>query len=239
MSLKKANDADILDMARHWYGYGRWEAKYWFIGPEPGQPEGDNHEGDNLTVRCKAWVDLGRGELVDCKDHHFAFGWTKWHKENAPTQPTWRALIRLLLAARNGTQPTLNDIRSYQQKHWGMRNDETCVIELCSLAAKKLRAKKGINFDASMFVKERVKTIRERILKYNPAVVIMYGKKDKSYWEEIAGQNFSGTPDICTIGDRPTQVVFANHPVDNVGVDPSYWLQLAERLRQRCGLSVT
>ena len=56
-------DADILDMARHWYGYGRWEAKYWFIGPEPGQPEGDNVEGDNVRARCKAWIELGRGEL--------------------------------------------------------------------------------------------------------------------------------------------------------------------------------
>jgi hypothetical protein len=75
------HDADILDMARQWYGYGRWEAPYWFIGPEPGQPEGDTAEGDNLKERCKAWIDLGRGELVDCKAHHFGFGWTKWHQD--------------------------------------------------------------------------------------------------------------------------------------------------------------
>jgi hypothetical protein len=116
-----------------------------------------------------------------------------------------------------------------------MKNDKTCVIELCSLAAKNLKAKKGINFDANVFVKERVKTIREKIRKHKPIFVIMYGKKDKSCWEEIAGRDFSTVPDSCTIGNGSTQAVFANHPVDKVGVDPSYWLRLAERLRHEIG----
>ncbi len=240
MVLTGASDDDLLDMARHWYGYGRWEAKYWFIGPEPGQPEGDNPHGDNLKKRCKAWIDLGRGELVDCKDHHFGFGFYDWHRETPPPklQPTWKQLIRLLLAARSGKRPDVEDIRSYQQKRWGMKNGETCVIELCSLAENNLKAKKGVNFDPNDLLKERVKAIREKIHQYQPALVIMYRARDKSNWEEISGQTFSAAPDICTVGNGPTQAVFANHPVDNVGVDPEYWLKLAERLRRECALSV-
>jgi hypothetical protein len=192
---------------------------------------------NNLRKRCEAWIDLGRGELIDCKEHHFGFGEAEWYREvpPPPTQSTWRQLIRLLLATISGGQPDLKEIRSYQQKHWGMKNDKTCVIELCSLAAKNLKAKKGINFDANVFVKERVKTIHEKIRRHKPIFVIMYGKKDKSCWEEIAGRNFSTAPDSCTIGNGSTQAVFANHPVDKVGVDPSYWLRLAERLRHEIG----
>ena len=230
-----ANDADMLDMAREWFGYGRWDAPYWFIGPEPGMASSKN----NLRERCQTWIDLGRGELIDCKRHHFLFGEDDWQRDAPPPllQSTWKQLIRLLLVTRTGRPPDVEDIRSYQQKHWGLKNDETCVIELCSLAAKKLTARKGINFDANIFVKERTKTIRQRILKYNPVFVIMYGKKDKSYWEEIAGRNFSTAPDIRTVGNGPTRAVFANHPVDNVGVGSKYWLQLAEKLHHECGLS--
>lgn len=221
-------DADLLDMARHWYGYGRWEAKYWFIGPEPGQPEGDNVEGDNLKERCKAWIDLGRGELVDCKEHHFGFGWTKWHQKNPPTQPTWRGLIRLLLATKNGTQPSLDDIRSYQEKRWGMKNDESCVIELSSLAAPRLDAAG----DHWLFLEERIKEIRQRILDQKPTFVVMYGEEHKPHWEAIAGSRF-GRENILTIGS--TTAAFALHPV-SYGLPNDYWLQLAQKLRNQIGL---
>jgi len=170
---------DCLEaMAREWYGYGRWEAPYWFIGPEPGNPE-----GENLRERCSAWNKLGRGELLDCKCHHFEFGCTKWHRESPPppTQPTWRQLIRLLLALLNGAAPTIEEIRGYQQRHWGMRNNEahdenkTCVIELCSLAAKNLKVKKNVEFDPDCFREERIKVIRRRMDEFNPRLFVAYG----------------------------------------------------------------
>lgn len=118
-------DTDIRDMAREWYGYGRWDAPYWFIGPEPGQQGGNNLEERraDLEKRCKAWICLGRGELIDCKKHHFCFGETRWHREVPPpaTQATWRQLIRLLLAYRSVKEPDIEDIRSYQQNCWGWR----------------------------------------------------------------------------------------------------------------------
>jgi hypothetical protein len=223
-------DADLLDMAREWYGYGRWEAPYWFIGPEPGMDPGEKND---LKPRCAAWIKLGAGELVDCKEHHFAFGCYDWHREvpPPPTQSTWRQLIRLLLAYRSGREPHIEDIRSYQQRFWGMRNGETCVIELCSLAANKLNVKKGANFDASSFREERIQKIRERISAYKPAFVVMYRTNAQAHWEAIAGGAFSSAPDVLTVGEGPTLAVFANHPVDSVGVSGSYWLQLAERLR--------
>lgn len=58
---------DVSQMARECYGYGCWNVPYWFIGPEQGQAPQEN---DDLTLRLKAWTQLGRGELNDCRDFH-------------------------------------------------------------------------------------------------------------------------------------------------------------------------
>jgi hypothetical protein len=225
------SDADIHDMARKWYGYGRWDAPFWFIGPEPGM---DPSEDNNLRPRCNAWIKLGAGELVDCKEHHFGFGWYDWHREvpRPRIQKTWEKLIRLLLFVRNGEAPGAEDIRSYQQRFWGMKSGETCVIELCSLAANKLKVKKGVTWDANCFREERIETIRRRISVHKPALVVMYRKSAKLHWESIAGGPFSDAPDIRMIGGGPTQAVFADHPVSKDGVSASYWLRIAENLRR-------
>jgi len=47
---------DELAMAHGNYGYGRWEATYWFIGPEQGM---GLHEDNDLTLRVQAWLELG------------------------------------------------------------------------------------------------------------------------------------------------------------------------------------
>ena len=117
-----------------------------------------------------------------------------------------------------------------------MKNGETCVIELCSLAANKLKVKKGVNFDADGFRDDRIEKIRRRIDKHRPSFVVMYGKRDKLHWETIAGGTFSGCPDIRVVGQGPTLAVFADAPVSKEGVSGDYWRRLAERLRQSMGL---
>jgi hypothetical protein len=229
----EARDEDLLRMAREWYGYGWWEAPFWFIGPEPGRPEKE----DTLNKRCAAWIALGAGELVDCKSHHFGFAWMKWHRNSPapPTQPTWRQLIRLLLAFCKGQAPDLGDIRGYQQCRWGMRKkraeEETCVVELCSLAAPNLTAKKNVAFDSNCFLKDRINVFRSRVDKYKPRLVLMYGQSHAHQFREIAGCELeSGKPQ--KVG--ATYFVHTPAPTSR-GLSNEYWLQLAEELR-RAGL---
>jgi hypothetical protein len=234
--LAEAYSACILDMALKHYGYGRWDAPYWFIGPEPGQHgcNGTEKRRVDLGKRCEAWIQLGRGELIDCKEHHLGFGETKWHREVPPPliQPTWKQLIRLLLAYCHGKKPHLDDIRSYQQKCWGTENGETCVIELSSLAAPGMDAP-GPH---GLFREQRIEEIRKKIRRHKPRFVVMYGVRQKRFWEAIASAPFSTAPDIITLENGTTLAVFANHPVDSVGVSPHYWLQLAKTLRQKLPL---
>lgn len=84
----------IREMALRCYGYGCWSAPYWFIGPEQGQaPE----ENDDLNPRVKAWLELGGGELTDCREFHALIGEKDWHRERPRLQSTWRPLLLLLM----------------------------------------------------------------------------------------------------------------------------------------------
>lgn len=60
-------DDAVSEMARRCYGYGRWDAPYWFIGPEQGQSQ-DTH--DDLMSRVGAWLNFGGAELCDCQTFH-------------------------------------------------------------------------------------------------------------------------------------------------------------------------
>src|SRR6516165_6556836 len=120
-------------MARDFYGYGTWDAPFWFIGPEPG--------GDGNEKRAKAFSKLGKDGLCDCKEFHTEINEVRWHREppeKAALQPTWRRLMLLLMPAVKLSSDRAA-LREYQCRHWGKLNGETCVIELGGLSAKNVR----------------------------------------------------------------------------------------------------
>ena len=66
-------------------------------------------------------------------------------------------------------------IRSASTK-WGFGDDETCVIELSSLAAHD----SAVQLDPEEFKAHRVATIRDRILRHQPRFAVVYGKKNQA-----------------------------------------------------------
>jgi hypothetical protein len=149
------NPPDLDRMAEHFYGYGRWDAPYWFIGPEAGMAK----TGDSLERRFQSWETLEFKPVVDCAAHHRGFGLTKWHQPHPPTQETWRKLIRLLLAFK-GQPNDIETVRVYQRDEWGSSTGETCVIELSGLASPDMRTPQ----DRTTFLTRRMKRIREEVL---------------------------------------------------------------------------
>jgi hypothetical protein len=89
-------DFELAQMAEHFFGYGRWEAPYWFIGREAAM---DNDGKNSLAARYDSWKQLGCFPVVDCAAHHRGFGhrgfgFTKWHQPHPPTRRTWRQFMR-------------------------------------------------------------------------------------------------------------------------------------------------
>jgi len=171
-------DDPIALAARRWFGYGRWDSSYWFIGMEPGGA--DNH------ASYEAWMQLGGGELIDCRQHHLATRFSKWHAGNRrPTQPTWRRLIQLLLGYE-GKRADLDAVSLYQRDNWGVLNGETALLEVSALHAKS----SATSVNRNAYRDERIATLRQRLKEFRPKFVVFYGKEYTSVYETIADARF-------------------------------------------------
>jgi hypothetical protein len=212
--------SELNRMAEQFCGYGKWDAPYWFVGPEAGMGRDGN---DSLAARYESWKQLGCAPIVDCAAHHRGFGFTKWHQPHPPTQPTWRQLIRLLLAYK-GMNPDLDDIRAYQRDHWGRENGETCAIELSGLPAPNLQTSR----DRTTFLSKRIERIRKAALKYAPEFIVMYGQGNRREWERIAGGGFDSSG-LYRMGK--TVAAIALHPVTR-GLGNECWVRLGRMLRE-------
>ncbi|PSH03248.1 MAG: hypothetical protein CXZ00_13025 [Acidobacteria bacterium] len=210
-------------MSEGWYGYGRWEAPFWFIGIEPG--------GKNAEAPMLAWQELGGGELLDCRKHHLhpKFGYTRFQTPPFALQPTWRRLMLLLFAFEKRDIST-ERLKQYQAERWGSRSEtgETCVIEVSPTASQQ----QSKNVQQSLFTIPRIEHVREMVEKHQPTFVVLYSsaKRLLPTWERIAGRSFDS--DNMTVSGR-TVFIVTPHPVAFRYTDEE-WIQFGVRLRNRC-----
>lgn len=224
---------DEEDMARGFYGYGHWDAPYWFIGPEQGM---GRHEGD-VSRRVRAWQDLGKRDLNDCREFHRHIDELRFHfKEPVALQSTWRRLMLLLMTFQGGklTGDKLKDqeiLRAYQRDRWGVRDKElgeTCVIELSGLAAPSLKESK----ETGQHLQERIRYIRNKMRDNRSTLrlIVMYGKGQKNSWDQIAGKVFPAGPESFLI-DGLMILAFTSHPNAHRLTDQC-WEKVGETLRK-------
>jgi hypothetical protein len=219
-------DQATQKMARDCYGYGRWNAPFWFIGPEQGQ---GRWEMDVLT-RHQAFVELNDDGLCDCREFHKRISEPRFHRETPALQSTWRRLM-LVLTAYRGTltgekvkdKKTLCD---YQRDQWGASTDrceglkaETCVIELSGLPANNF----SVERDRDAFRQERIEKILEKMRLKEPGFVVIYSKSQSKYWKEIADFELKS-------------IRFAPSPTAH-GYTDQYWINIGKELRAAGNLS--
>jgi hypothetical protein len=211
-----------LEMARRSLGYGRWDAPFWFIGPEQGKGKA---EAETNSHRVEAWSQLGKPELCDCLEFHKLIQDRNWHAPTPALQSTWRALMVLLMSFLDRPSD-LENLRAYQRDHWGrIATGETCVIELSGIAARNL----SVLVDRTQFRRERIETIRARMLSNHPTFVVMYGLRDRASWEELSGCRLI-CDDIAKSGS--TMIALAPHPQSH-GRRNDDWIELGKKLRSK------
>jgi hypothetical protein len=242
-------DDDVSAMARRSYGYGHWDAPYWFIGPEQGMGEHEqNNLEQSLRVRARAWKELGCSELIDCRKFHCLIGLRRLHcSEPVALQPTWRPLMLLMMSFLE--RPSDNQsLRYYQARRWGScepwakEAGETCVIELSGLAAPNLAE----NIDTGTFLNERIGVISDRLRDNPPRLVVMYGRMQMDSWNSVAtglsGRQFPvedfapDLPNTNVLRHGPTILVCTPAPSRPVKVGErylvnEYWTRLGQRLQ--------
>jgi hypothetical protein len=204
-------------MARDWFGYGKWDAPYWFIGMEPG--------GDDAVAKAVAWDRLGRKDLLDNRAHHERAGLTTWHTDECNIQSTWGPLIRLLLVA-TGRRQSDSLVKEYQRFAWGSSRGKTLVAELSSIPATGMDAV----VDRTAHREHRKHVLGTRLATNEPTFVIFYGETYKPDWEDITKIRFDA--DGFALKGK-TVLLLALHPTSRPTPKFKYWLELAHQLKKR------
>ena len=94
-TVQMFDDELLHAFIKRYYGYGNFNAKYWFVGME----EGGGSEFAEIWTRINIWRERGSRELEDVAEYHNAIGITHLFNERPRLQPTWNKLIRVLLNA--------------------------------------------------------------------------------------------------------------------------------------------
>jgi hypothetical protein len=184
--------------ARSWFGYGRWDAPYWFVGMEPG--------GTDDHASYEVWMQLGGTELIDCRAHCLGTNFFKWHGgDRPPTQPTWRRLIQLLLGYE-GKAGDLDAVSIYQRDKWGALKGDTALLEVSALHATSI----DTLVDRDAYRDQRITTLKERLEAYRPKFVVFYGRGYSDIYEKIVNARFDANGDawrgstLCVLVQHPT-----------------------------------
>ena len=122
------NDQILAAFMESFYGYGNYQARFWFIGME----EGGGETIADISKRLKAWDERGRNELEDVAGFHKDIGINHLFNKHPELQPTWKQLIRIVLTATEQGNDT-ESIRTYQEKLLGRTDGDTCMLELFPL----------------------------------------------------------------------------------------------------------
>jgi hypothetical protein len=232
-------------LAENCYGYGRWDADFWFIGLEEGQAQ---WEKNDFRRRAEVFRELNKRDgngLTDCREFHDEIGEKRWHHKNPKTgkidlQSTWRYLTLLLFAVKECPKVDLlrDDLkRVYQVESWGVKDSvkgETCVIELSGLPANNTqlsaRRPKDVQQQLDGIRPKRIERIRTELRNSHKArFVVMYGMTQRKSWEAIAGCRLQeGVPTKLGL----TTFIVAKQPAARFakGQKNQYWIDLGEKL---------
>jgi hypothetical protein len=214
--------------AAQWYGYGRWDAPYWFVGKEPG--------GTDDPEQYASWARLGKPELLDCRAHDLDCASTAapamWHGDLPRLQPTWRPLIAMVLAYEGAMEYDAAAARQYQDERWGRSDGDTAVLELSAIAAKAVSYAEELRLS---YLEERISLLRARLKEHEPKFVVLYGLGDDpvrgvpylEHWRAIAQYDLM-VDEPVRLGT--TVFVVQKHPTAH-GTTTQHWAELAARVR--------
>jgi len=231
---------DLLQQFMHtFYGYGDYDAPFWFVGME----ERGRGTVAGVNRRLRRWKERGKRELEDLAQWHLAEGPHRRFSGRPALQPTWNRLMRILLTAK-GEDVTLSALRRYQKERLGRADGESCLVELFPLPAKSTGSwLYGEHSDLpelanrkryrQALAPERARHLRSRLLVHRPQAVIFYSTnaRYRRWWEKIARTDFErvGEPAFYLGDDGDTQFVICRHPVA-VGIRNEYFHRIGRVL---------
>lgn len=190
----------LRDYVGTFWGYGDYQAKYWFVGME----EGGGRTEAEVAKRLASWEKHGRQELSELVRHHQESDLAAFTGDSGDIQTTWGQLIRVVLASE--VRPTDDHaVKAYQISRLGSFGGETALLELMPLPSPdaktwyydkwswlpELRTRSRYK---KSYTGTRVQHLRQRIAEYKPTVVMFYSLTYKDRWQEVTGVPLVASP---------------------------------------------
>lgn len=233
--MSMINDQLLEEFMKGFYGFGNYQAPYWFVGME----EGGGNTYEAIVKQLEIWDRWGRKELLDVADYAREMDITRWYGDNPKLQPTWKHLIRTVLTAE-GQPSDAEAMRQYQKHVIGTVQGNTCLLELMPLPAPSVASWLYGDISTLPYLKNR-KTYREfvaplriahlqnRILHYQPKAVMFYGSGYDSYWKSIAGvESWERSPEGVNFAiSHSTLFLSSKHPVAH-GATNEYFINIGK-----------
>lgn len=204
----------------HFYGYGSWNARFWFIGYEEGGGEVPEEVAEKVNYFYEVHDPATGGNLCDIRElyKHVSVRWdgakaglfTNRHEYrfgiNAVQNAVWKNLIAFVHGYKNENLP---DLLAYQKHTLASPSLQTeALIRLYPLPAPHSHAwyyswldmpqlgflKSRASYQQHLYA-DRMRTILSNISTYKPELVAMYGMSNintlkKSIQESFEGANF-------------------------------------------------
>ena len=152
------NDQLLEAFINGFYGFGKYEASYWFIGME----EGGADTAEKIARQLELWDRWGRKELLDVAEYAREMNITRWYGDSPKLQPTWKHLMRVALTAE-GRPSDRETMRQYQTTEWGTKRGNVCIVELLPLPAPSISSWLYKDVSKLPYLASR-KTYRERVV---------------------------------------------------------------------------
>ncbi len=229
------NDELLVEFAQTFYGYGNYQAPYWFLGME----EGGGNSIDEINRRFSVWAARGKNELEDVAEYHRAIKIPELFSDKPKLQNTWNKQIRVLFGIKNQAVET-EFVRNYQRDSWGRNDSDNCILELFPLPSpstadwiygktSSLPTLKNRDTYREAYLPNRVDHFQRRVEKHRPKVVFIFGISYMPYWEKLVGTKFLEENDLLQVVVEKTKFVVLQHPVAH-GIKNEYFYNAGQAI---------
>jgi hypothetical protein len=200
----------------HFYGYGSWAARVWFIGYEEHGGETPEEVSEMLGYFGKAYHEATGPTLCDIRelhrhrafrregpksdlyDNHFQYRFDS----NAVLHGTWKNMTAFVHGYRN---EKVFDVYAYQKEQFASQGGNEALIELYPLPSPHkhtwyynwldlphLQFLRSRKLYQDFLYERRMNTILSNVATFSPDVVLMYGMDNINNLKTTIGNFFQG-----------------------------------------------
>lgn len=213
------------------YGFGRYDAPLWFIGPDCQylQPK----PGSTPDLLLELWHRRGQRELEDLAELSLRAGATRYFGDQPFLHRTLGRLARTAISFA-GNEITDETVRRYQASRLGRFNGRSALLALHAVRparqsrrVHRLQSPKRLSAIESIVEKttdRRVGHIVHHIARHSPTTVIFFDLTHRSVWESVAGTSMapSGISGCFVARSEGVTYIMMRHP-ESVGTTNYYF----------------